>query len=461
MATARSPRPQGPAADACAAGTGGGAAWPSAAARPRPAVAPPRATASRRFAAFLGPGFMVSVGYMDPGNWATAIAGGSRYGEALLAVVVASSLMAMAFQAAAARLGLAGGQDLAQACRARFGPLANLGLWLLCEAAIVACNLAEVLGMAIGLQLLTGLPLVAGVGVTVVDVLLILGLQRRGLRALEAVVGVLVATIALCFVAQLFWAHPAAGEVARGLLPPRGLAGDRGMLFLAVAIVGATVMPHNLYLHSALVARHRREATAAAAPGATPRLREAIRMASLESCLALGLALFVNAAILVLAATAFHRAGQPAVESLPDAYRLLSPLLGVGVASAVFGVGLVASGLSSAITGTLAGQVVMEGFTGTRSTAGGRALRTRLLAIGPAAVATACFGQHGASTLLILSQVVLSLQLPFALVPLLVFTTSRRHLGAHAFGAGASTLLWSAAGLVLALNVWLVARLVA
>ena len=209
------------------------------------------------------------------------------------------------------------------------------------------------------------------------------------------------------------------------------------------------------------MARHRRESAAAAAPGAAPRLRDAIRMASLESCLALGLALFVNAAILVLAATAFHRAGRPAVESLPDAYRLLSPLLGVGVASGVFGVGLVASGLSSAITGTLAGQVVMEGFTGTRSTAGGRALRTRLLAIGPAAVATACFGQDGASTLLILSQVVLSLQLPFALVPLLLFTTSRRHLGAHAFGPGASTLLWTAAGLVLALNLWLVARLVA
>jgi manganese transport protein len=399
---------------------------------------------------------MVSVGYMDPGNWATAIAGGSRYGEALLAVVVASSVMAMAFQAAAARLGLAGGQDLAQACRARFGRVANVGLWLLCEAAIVACNLAEVLGMAIGLQLLSGLPLLAGVGVTVADVLLILGLQRRGLRALEAVVAALVATIAMCFLAQLLWAHPAPGEVARGLLPPRALATDRGMLLLAVAIVGATVMPHNLYLHSALVARHRREATAA---GSAPPVRAAIRMASLESCLALGLALFVNAAILVLAATAFHRAGRPAVESLQDAYRLLSPLLGVGVASAVFGVGLVASGLSSSITGTLAGQVVMEGFTGTPSTAGGRALRTRLLAIGPAAIATACFGPAGAGSLLILSQVVLSLQLPFALVPLLLFTTSRRHLGPHAFGAAASTLLWSAAALVLALNLWLVAGL--
>jgi manganese transport protein len=412
---------------------------------------------------------MVSVGYMDPGNWATAIAGGSRYGESLLAVVVASSLMAMGFQAAAARLGLAGGQDLAQACRARFGPVANAALWLLCELAIVACNLAEVLGMAIGLQLLFGLPLIAGVGVTVVDVLLILGLQRRGLRALEAVVAVLVATIAACFVAQLLWAHPAPAAVARGLLPPRGLAADGAMLWLAVAIVGATVMPHNLYLHSALVARHRPaprrrdprrpDAAADRDDDDAPDTRRAIRLASLESCLALGLALFVNAAILVLAATAFHRAGQPAVESLADAYRLLSPLLGVGAASAVFGIGLVASGLSSSITGTLAGQVVMEGFTGRHASAGGRALRTRLLAIGPAALATACFGQAGAGTLLILSQVVLSLQLPFALVPLLVFTTSRRHLGTHAFGAGASALLWSGAALVVALNLWLVARL--
>jgi manganese transport protein len=407
---------------------------------------------ARRCRAFAGPGCMVAVGYMDPGNWATSIAGGSRYGETLLAVVIASSLMAMLFQAAAVRLGVAGGEDLAQACRRHLGRRTSLALWLFSEVAIVACNLAEVLGMAIGLNLLFGLPMIAGVCITVVDVLLVLALQARGFRLVEAVVGLLVAAITACFVAQLAWARPSAHAILHGLaLAPRIVADPR-MLYLAVGIVGATVMPHNLYLHSAIV-RTRAGGRDAAS------VRSAIRWSTVDSTLALGLALFVNAAILVVAAAAFHRPGQAVVTELSDAYRLISPTLGVAVASTVFGIGLLASGLSASITGTLAGQVVMEGFMDIRLPPARRALLTRALAIGPAAVATAWFGAGGASGLLVFSQVVLSLQLPFALVPLLMFTTRRRHLGVHAFGRAATLALWIAAVLVICLNAWLLARL--
>ncbi len=406
----------------------------------------------RRCCAFAGPGCMVAVGYMDPGNWATSIGGGSRYGEALLAVVIASSLMAMLFQAAAVRLGLAGGVDLAQACRRHFGRRASLTLWLFSEIAIVACNLAEVLGMAIGLNLLFGLPMTAGVCITVVDVLLVLALQARGLRWIEAVVGMLVAAITACFVAQLVWARPSGPAILHGLaLAPR-LAADPQMLYLAVGIVGATVMPHNLYLHSAIV---RSRACGRDAAG----VRSAIRWSTVDSTLSLGVALFVNAAILIVAAAAFHRPGQAVVTELSDAYRLISPTLGVALAGTVFGIGLLASGLSASITGTLAGQVVMEGFMDIRLSPARRALLTRALAIGPAAVATAWFGARGASAMLVFSQVVLSLQLPFALVPLLMFTTRRRHLGMHAFGRAASGASWAAAALVICLNAWLLTRL--
>jgi manganese transport protein len=406
----------------------------------------------RRLLSFAGPGFMVAVGYMDPGNWATSIAGGSRYGHALLCVVVASSVMAMLFQAAAVRLGLATGQDLAQACRARFPKAVNVALWVMCEVAIVACNLAEVLGMAIGLNLLFGIPLFAGVCITVVDVMLVLALQSRGFRLLEAVVGALVGVIALCFVAQLVWAGPSLQAIAAGLLPSRRIVADPQMLYLAVGIVGATVMPHNLYLHSAIVQTRRHART-------QHGTREAIRWATADSTLALALALFVNSAIMIVAAVAFNRPGAAPVTEIADAYRLLSPLLGVGIASAVFGVGLLASGLSASITGTLAGQVVMEGFMRIRMSAAARAFLTRLLAIGPAAAATAWYGGQGASALLVFSQVVLSLQLPFALVPLLMFTTSRKHLGRHAFGRAASALLWTFAAGVVSLNGWLLGHL--
>lgn len=407
---------------------------------------------ARRALAFAGPGYMVAVGYMDPGNWATSIAGGSQFGYSLLAVIFASNLMAMLFQAAAVRLGLASGLDLAQACREQFSPRINLLLWFFCEIAIVACNLAEVLGMAIGLNLLFGLPLIAGVCITVVDVMLILALQSRGFRCLESVVIGLVALIGVCFAAQLVWLHPPLAAVLSGFVPRAEIVTNPEMLYLAVGIVGATVMPHNLYLHSAIVQTRAHDKSLAGT-------RQAIRYATLDSTVALGLALFVNAAILIVAAGAFNRPGQAPVTELSEAYHLLSPLLGVGMASAVFGVALLASGLSSSVTGTLAGQIVMEGFLQIRLSPALRALLTRLIAIVPAVIATAWYGSAGASALLVFSQVVLSLQLPFAIVPLLMFTTRRKVLGELCFGRKMSIALWGCASVVVALNLWMLQRL--
>jgi manganese transport protein len=406
----------------------------------------------RRMLSFFGPGYLVAVGYMDPGNWATSLAGGSQFGYALLSVILASNAMAMLFQAAAVRLGLGAGVDLAQACRQHFSPRTSFMLWFFCEVAIVACNLAEVIGMAIGLNLLFGLPLVAGVIVTALDVMLLLALQRRGFRWLEAAMIALVATVGVCFGFQIAWLHPPLAAVLAGFVPQQRIVTDPAMLYIAVGIVGATVMPHNLYLHSAVVQTRRHEGTLAAK-------REAIRFATLDSTLALALALLINAAIMILAAGAFHRAGAAPVSELADAYRLLSPLLGVGIASALFGVALICSGLSSSVTGTLAGQIVMEGFLDIRIAPAARALLTRGVAIVPAVVVTAWYGSAGANSLLVFSQVVLSLQLPFAIVPLLLFTTRPRHLGAFAFGRGMSALLWTAASVVVALNLWMLQRL--
>jgi manganese transport protein len=302
-------------------------------------------SAAKRMLAFAGPGYLVAVGYMDPGNWATSIAGGSQFGYALLSVIFISNLMAMLLQAAAVRLGLAGGQDLAQACRQHFPPSVNLVLWLLCEVAIIACNLAEVLGMAIGLNLLFGMPLLLGVAVTVVDVMLILALQSRGFRSLEAVIIALVSVVGLCFAAQLVWLHPPVAAVLGGFIPRSEIITNPEMLYLAVGIVGATVMPHNLYLHSAIVQTRQHAQT----PEGT---RTAIRFATADSTFALALALFVNAAILVVAAGAFNRSGAAPITELSQAYALLTPTLGVGIASAVFGVALLASGLSASVTGT-------------------------------------------------------------------------------------------------------------
>jgi manganese transport protein len=406
---------------------------------------------AQRLCAFAGPGFLVAVGYMDPGNWATSLQGGYEFGYSMLFVIFVANALAMLLQAAAVRLGLASGLDLAQACRRHLPPSLNLILWAGCEFAIIACNLAEVLGMAIGLNLLLKIPLSAGVCLTAADAMLILALERRGFRRLEAFIGGLIALISVCFALQLWWLHPAVAEVARGFLPSYELFSNGRMLYVAVGIVGATVMPHNLYLHSAVVQTRDHENDEAGC-------RHAIRFATLDSNLALGLALLVNAAILVLAAGAFHGASAP-VTGLSGAYRLLSPVLGVGMASAVFGIGLIASGLSSSVTGTLAGQVVMEGFLRIRLPAASRALLTRCLAIIPAVIVAASFGSRGTQALLILSQVVLSLQLPFAIVPLLWFTTRRRYLGALAFGRPAAAALWMAAIVIIALNVWMLQSL--
>ena len=397
-----------------------------------------------RLRAFLGPGFLVAVGYMDPGNWATDIAGGSAFGYALLSVVLLSNLMAIVLQALAVRLGIGAGLDLAQACRARYPRPVTLGLWALAEIAIVACDLAEVLGTAIALKLLFGLPLAWGVVVTALDVFLILALQRHGFRAVEAVIVGLLAVIAGCFVFELVAASPDWGGVARGLVPTPVIVTDPARLYLAIGILGATVMPHNLYLHSSLVQTR-----------AFDDKRDALRWATWDSTIALGLAFFINAAILVLAAATFHAGGKRDVTEIGEAYRLLSPMLGVGVASVVFAVALLASGQNSTGTGTLAGQIVMEGFLDWKLPVWLRRMVTRLFAIVPAVIVVAATGDRGATQLLVLSQVVLSLQLPFAVVPLIAFTGSRPLMGALAAPRWLQGLAWATAAVIIALNLTL------
>ena len=418
-----------------------------------PAAPAARPFSIKRLLAFVGPGYLVAVGYMDPGNWATSLGGGSAYGYSLLSVLLLSNLMAMMLQAASVRLGVASGLDLAQACRQHFSHRTNLLLWLGCEVAIVACNLAEVLGMACGLNLLFHVPLTLAVGITVLDVLLVLRLQRSGVRYLETFIIALVTSIAACFAVELCWLHPSVTAVAAGFVPTSDILTRPNMLYLAIGIVGATVMPHNLYLHSSLVQARRHDGT--------PRgIRQTIRYATWDSNLALGLALFVNVGILILAAGAFHRPGQTPISELSDAYHLLAPVLGAHAASTVFGLGLIASGLSSSITGTLAGQVVMEGFLDLRISRAKRAFVTRALAIVPALGITAWLGSAGIGKLLILSQFVLGIQLPFAMIPLLWFTTRKAHLGMHAFGSVASSTLWGIAVMIILVNGWVLCQVV-
>ena len=407
-----------------------------------------RPAAWRRALRFVGPGYIIAVGYMDPGNWATDVGGGSACGYSLLSVVLLSSLMAMLLQAAAVRLGLASGMDLAQACRHHFTAPVNYALWVGCEIAVVACNLAEVLGMACGLGLLFHIPLIAGVLIATADVMLILRLQRGGMRYLEALIIALIALIAACFALQLWWLRPSLTEVAAGFVPTSGFLTQPQMLYLAVGIMGATVMPHNLYLHSSIVKARRLE------PG-KDGIRRSIRYATTDSNVALALAFFVNVGILVLAAGAFHHPDGPSrTLGLTEAHRLLSPVLGTSVAGIIFGGALVASGLSSSITGTMAGQIVVEGFLDLRMSPGKRALLSRALAIVPAVAVTAWLGSEGAGKLLVLSQVILGLQLPFAVVPLLWFTTRRRYLGDHAFTRSTAGLLWVIAAVLIVTNLW-------
>lgn len=378
----------------------------------------------RRFLAFLGPGFLVSVGYMDPGNWATSIAGGSEFGYTLLFAVLLSSLMAILLQSLCARFAIATGRDLAQACRDSYSRPVSLLLWVLAELAIMATDLAEVIGTAIGLQLLFGLPLLWGVGVTALDVFLILYLQSKGFRWIEAFVATMILVIAGCFAGQMILAHPALSGILAGFLPSVDIVRDQRMLFLALGILGATVMPHNLYLHTGIVQTRafRRDVAGK---------REAIRLASLDSTVALGIALFINASILILAAAAFFAGGSGVVEDLGDAHRLLTPLLGSALAPVLFAVALLASGLSSTVTATMAGQIIMEGFLQLRLPLAVRRLLTRATAILPALVMIYLFGEKGAADLLIFSQVTLSLQLPFALVPLVLFSMDRQKMGPY------------------------------
>ncbi|MCG7401776.1 MULTISPECIES: Nramp family divalent metal transporter [Caballeronia] len=404
----------------------------------------------RRFLAFAGPGYMISVGYMDPGNWATDIAGGSRFGYTLLAVILLSNLMAILLQALAVRLGVATGRDLAQACRDHYPKPVNFALWLACEAAIVACDLAEVIGTAIALQLLFGIPLIAGALLTALDAFLLLLLINKGFRLLEAFVIALLVVIASCFALQIAAAAPPFAEVLRGFIPSPRIVADREMLYVAIGILGATVMPHNLYLHSSIVQTRAYGKSIAAR-------RAAIRWATIDSTIALTLALFINAAILIVAAAVFHANGHDEVAEIGDAFRLLSPLLGLSIASTLFAVALLASGLNSTVTATLAGQIVMEGFLRLRIPNWARRLITRAIAIVPVIVVTAIYGEKGTGQLLVLSQVILSMQLPFAVIPLVRFVSDRRKMGVFAISRWTSALAWLVAAVIVALNVKLLA----
>jgi manganese transport protein len=402
----------------------------------------------RKALAFAGPGYMVAVGYMDPGNWATDIAGGSRFAYTLLSVILLSNLMAILLQALTVKLGVATGRDLAQACRDHYSRPVSFLLWVGCEIAIAACDLAEVIGSAIALNLLFGIPLLWGVCLTAADVLLILLLQHKGFRYLEALIIALIGTVGVCFAIELFLARPELAALGAGLIPRAEIVTNPAMLYIAIGILGATVMPHNLYLHSSIVqTRH-------VLPDVESK-REAIRFATLDSTVALLFAFFINAAILILAAAAFNTSGHRDVADIGDAYRLLTPLLGTTMASVLFAVALLASGQNSTITGTLAGQIVMEGFLNIRLPAWLRRLITRLIAIIPAVIVTALYGEKGTGALLILSQVILSLQLSFAVVPLVLFTGEKRKMGVFANGPLLTAAAWTVAVAIIGLNAWL------
>ena len=401
----------------------------------------------RKILAFAGPGYLVAVGYMDPGNWATDLAGGSAFGYTLLSVILLSNLMAVLLQGLASKLGIVTGRDLAQACRDHYSRGTNFVLWLLCEIAIAACELAEVIGAAIALNLLFGLPIAWGVAITALDVMLVLYLQNKGFRMLEALVVALVATIGLCFLFELLRSHPDAASVFVGFIPRAEIVSNPAMLYIAIGILGATVMPHNLYLHSSIVQTRRYEETSAGR-------REAVRYAFIDSTIALSFALFINAAILIVSAAAFHTRGHTEIAEIQDAYKLLTPLLGVG-ASSVFALALLASGLNSTLTGTLAGQIVMEGFLNIRLRPWLRRLITRGIAIVPAAITAILYGESGTAKLLVMSQVVLSLQLSFAVVPLVRFTSERAKMGEFVNPTWLKVLAYIVAVVIAALNAWL------
>ncbi len=411
----------------------------------RSIVVPGQGSFWRKMAAFAGPGFLVAVGYMDPGNWATDLAGGAQFGYTLLAVVMISNFMAILLQHLCVKLGIATGRDLAQACRDHYNRPTIWFLWVICELAIAACDLAEVVGSAIGLQLLFGIPIVWGCVITCLDVLAVLFLQNKGFRYIEAVVITLILTIGGCFAFELFFAKPSLTGVMLGFVPSADILKNQSMLYVSIGILGATVMPHNLYLHSSIVQTRNFERS-------PEGKREAIKFATIDSTFALMFALFINAAILILAAAVFHWSGHKDVAEIQDAYQLLSPTLGVGVASTLFAVALLASGQNSTLTGTLAGQIVMEGFLNFRITPWLRRLITRGIAIVPAVVIIGIYGESETTELLVASQVVLSMQLGFAVWPLMRFTGEKTKMGEFVNPVWIKILGWTTAAIIIILN---------
>ncbi len=399
----------------------------------------------RKMLAFSGPGYLVAVGYMDPGNWATDLAGGSQFGYTLLSVILISNLMAILLQSLCAKLGIATGRDLAQACRDHYSRPVAIVLWFLCEVAICACDLAEVIGSAIALNLLFKIPLIWGVCITALDVLAVMYLQNKGFRYIEALVVTLILTIGGCFLAEIIFSKPSFAGILGGFVPKFEIIKNPEMLYIAIGILGATVMPHNLYLHSSIVQTRKYEQT-------PEGKREAVKFATLDSTVALMFALFINAAILIVSAATFHGTDHKVAE-IQDAHRLLSPVLGVTMASTLFAVALLASGQNSTLTGTLAGQIVMEGFLNIRLRPWLRRLITRLIAIIPAVIVTAISGESGSAKLLVFSQVILSLQLSFAVIPLVVFTSDRRKMGEFVNRQWMKVAAWSVAIIIAALNV--------
>jgi manganese transport protein len=417
----------------------------------RTLVVPHPASFYRKILAFAGPGFLVAVGYMDPGNWATDLAGGSKYNYTLLSVIMISNLMAILLQSLSLKLGIATGRDLAQACRDHYSKPVSFSLWVICELAIAACDLAEVIGSAIALNLLFGLPLIWGVCITALDVLLILVLQNKGFRYTEALVIVLVLTIGVCFGLEIIFSRPDLLGIAKGFLPSPQIVMNPDMLYIAMGILGATVMPHNLYLHSSIVQTRLYELN--------PRgKREAIKFATIDSTFALMFALFINAAILIVSAATFYSRGHNEVAEIGEAYKLLTPLLGVTGASTLFAIALLASGQNSTLTGTLAGQIVMEGFLNIRLKPWLRRLITRLIAIIPAVIVTIISGESGTAKLLVLSQVILSLQLSFAVFPLVMFTSDKLKMGEFANPLWIKILAWLVAVIIASLNAWLLVQ---
>lgn len=402
----------------------------------------------RKYLAFAGPGLMVAVGYMDPGNWATDIAGGAQFGYTLLSVILISNIFAMVLQHLSVKLGVVAERDLAQACRDHFSPTTNFILWIFCEIAIAACDLAEVIGSAIALNLLFEIPLTWGIVITTIDVLIILLLQSKGFRWIESIVGGLIFIILACFVYELVISQPAVKEILGGLVPKAEIVQNPAMLYIAIGILGATVMPHNLYLHSSIVQTRDY-------PRNTKGKKEAIKFATLDSTFSLMLAFFINGAILILAAATFHVSGNHDVADIHDAYKLLTPILGASMASIVFAIALLASGQNSTLTGTLAGQIVMEGFLNIKLKPWLRRLITRLIAVIPALIVAILYGEKGTTELLVLSQVILSMQLSFAVVPLVMFTSDKAKMGEFVNKPFLKICVWIISLIIIILNVYL------